>query len=200
MRVFTGAGKLEMTEACDQIGHCEVGRAVVTPAFALPAKWVIHAVGPYMSDPNALELLRSAYLSAMTIVKEKGCHNVVFCSLVVALLTMPKSHMRCFGRRQFSDSDFNAAYSDYVIDVLFACHGHAWIAAGNQMLENPPAVHDIKTEPSIEESHEKTTRFRIYVAKMGCFQIKAHEFIAEFENQKLPATMLFLTREKAIRR
>ena len=84
-----------------------------------------------------------------------------------------------------------------MIDVLFACHGHALIAVGKQMLENPPAVHVIRTEPSTEESHEKTTRFRVYVAKMGSFLKSAnYEFIAEFENQKLASNYVDFMRGK----
>ena len=44
-----------MTEACNAIGHCDVGKAVVTKAFDLPADWVIHAVGPYTSQENCID-------------------------------------------------------------------------------------------------------------------------------------------------
>ncbi|MBO6066450.1 MAG: macro domain-containing protein [Lachnospiraceae bacterium] len=48
--IFRGAGYELMTEACRRIGHCETGEAVLTPGFGLPAKYVIHAVGPQWRD------------------------------------------------------------------------------------------------------------------------------------------------------
>ena len=44
--IFRAAGYEELQDACDKIGHCDTGDAVITPGFRLPAKYVIHAVGP----------------------------------------------------------------------------------------------------------------------------------------------------------
>ena len=44
--IFHDAGSFEMTKACEKIGGCKNGHAVITPGFNLPAKYVIHAVGP----------------------------------------------------------------------------------------------------------------------------------------------------------
>ena len=43
--IFRAAGPA-LDEACDAIGWCDSGDAVATPGFDLPARWVIHAVGP----------------------------------------------------------------------------------------------------------------------------------------------------------
>ena len=43
--IFSEAGAENMAKACDKIGHCDEGSAVITPGFDLPAKYVIHAVG-----------------------------------------------------------------------------------------------------------------------------------------------------------
>ena len=45
-RIFAAAGVEEMAVACDAIGSCPTGAAVITPGFNLPAKFVIHTVGP----------------------------------------------------------------------------------------------------------------------------------------------------------
>jgi hypothetical protein len=44
--IFIEAGHTELQEACNKIGHCDTGKAVITPGFKLPAKYIIHAVGP----------------------------------------------------------------------------------------------------------------------------------------------------------
>ena len=44
--IFQAAGAAKLQEACDKIGHCDTGSAVITPGFNLKAKYIIHAVGP----------------------------------------------------------------------------------------------------------------------------------------------------------
>jgi O-acetyl-ADP-ribose deacetylase (regulator of RNase III) len=48
--IFDAAGYDELTKACNKIGHCKIGSAVITPGFDLKAKYIIHAVGPIYSD------------------------------------------------------------------------------------------------------------------------------------------------------
>lgn len=145
--IFTSAGVLKMTAACNSIGHCDVGKAVDTDAFELHASWVIHAVGPYTSDPNATELLRSAYISAMELVRKKRCHKVSFPLISSGAFNNAKIPYELLWITAISAiQDFQATYPDYPIDVLFACHGHALIDAGLKVLASPPAVHPINGE------------------------------------------------------
>ncbi|RYF29173.1 MAG: hypothetical protein EOO17_02390 [Chloroflexi bacterium] len=63
--IFDAAGYDKMTEACKKFGHCETGEAVITPGFGLPAKYVIHAVGPVYGQNNGnlrLSMWRSTLL------------------------------------------------------------------------------------------------------------------------------------------
>ena len=48
--IFLEAGSVELTKACNSIGGCKTGNAVITPGFNLTAKYVIHAVGPRWFD------------------------------------------------------------------------------------------------------------------------------------------------------
>ena len=48
--IFDAAGDEELSAACNKIGHCNTGSAVITPAFNLDAKYIIHAVGPRYID------------------------------------------------------------------------------------------------------------------------------------------------------
>lgn len=63
--IYAGAGYELMLAACQDIGGCPTGDAVVTPAFSLPARYVVHAVGPVWHGGARGErsLLRSAYHS-----------------------------------------------------------------------------------------------------------------------------------------
>lgn len=48
--IFKAAGKKELTKACKKIGSCEIGSAVPTLGYNLPAKYIIHAVVPKWVD------------------------------------------------------------------------------------------------------------------------------------------------------
>ena len=78
--IFRDAGSKEMTAACQKIGHCDEGSAVITPGFKLPAKYVIHAVGPRWSggEHNEPKLLYSAYKQSLLLAKENGLHSIGF--------------------------------------------------------------------------------------------------------------------------
>ena len=44
--IFAAAGASQLQAACDALGHCPTGEAVITPGFRLKAKYIVHAVGP----------------------------------------------------------------------------------------------------------------------------------------------------------
>ena len=50
--IFTAEGVSKMQAACNRIGECGVGKAVMTDGFDLPAKFVIHTVGPIWQGGN----------------------------------------------------------------------------------------------------------------------------------------------------
>lgn len=79
-RIFNTAGTEEMTAACEAIGGCPTGSAVITPGFKLPAKYVIHAVGPVWKGGRQGEeqLLRSAYRASLDLASQYKLESVAF--------------------------------------------------------------------------------------------------------------------------
>ena len=69
-----------LLEAREKIGKIAVGDAAITPGFDLPARFVIHAVGPVWQDGNQNEekLLRSCYEKSLKLAKRHGCQSVAF--------------------------------------------------------------------------------------------------------------------------
>jgi O-acetyl-ADP-ribose deacetylase (regulator of RNase III) len=67
--IFRDAGHDKLKAACDAIGHCDTGSAVITPGFDLPAKYIIHAVGPIWDGGNKNEpkLLYGAYFKSLEL-------------------------------------------------------------------------------------------------------------------------------------
>lgn len=66
--IFAAAGHTALEKACRAIGHCDVGSAVITPGFDLPARYVIHAVGPIWQGGarGEADLLHSCYPAPCT--------------------------------------------------------------------------------------------------------------------------------------
>jgi O-acetyl-ADP-ribose deacetylase (regulator of RNase III) len=91
--IFRAAGREKLTAACDAIGGCPTGSAVLTPAFDIAtAQYIIHAVGPIYADHNpdgARRLLRSAYTSALQLAFENGCESVAFPAISTGIYGYP---------------------------------------------------------------------------------------------------------------
>ena len=78
-KILQKAGKTILTEL-KQIGHCDVGNAVITRGYNLKAKNVIHVVGPVYIDGKHGEakLLKQAYLSALNLAMEYSLDTIEF--------------------------------------------------------------------------------------------------------------------------
>jgi O-acetyl-ADP-ribose deacetylase (regulator of RNase III) len=78
-------------EACDRIGHCPVGGAVVTGAGDLPARRVIHAVGPVWRGGEAGEEadLASAVREALSRAEEVGARSVAIPAISTGVFGFP---------------------------------------------------------------------------------------------------------------
>ncbi len=70
----------ELLAACRPLGGCATGDAKITPGFRLPAKWVIHAVGPVWRGGahREPELLASCYRRALDLAGEAGAKSLAF--------------------------------------------------------------------------------------------------------------------------
>lgn len=91
--IFAAAGYEKLDRACREIGHCDVGQAVITPGFALPAKHVIHTVGPIWrgGGQNEASLLYSAYRSSLLLAEKQGCESVAFPLISAGIYGYPKA-------------------------------------------------------------------------------------------------------------
>jgi O-acetyl-ADP-ribose deacetylase len=84
-------GGQSIQKECDRIGHCAVGQAVVTGAGNLPARWVIHAVGPVWRGGNEDEemSLASAVLAALGRAEEIGAKSVALPAISTGIFDFP---------------------------------------------------------------------------------------------------------------
>lgn len=90
--VYNAAGADELLAERKKIGNIAVGDAAATPAFALPAKYVIHTVGPYWQggEHGEKELLRSCYRKSLELADKLDCKSIAFPLISTGVYKFPK--------------------------------------------------------------------------------------------------------------
>jgi O-acetyl-ADP-ribose deacetylase (regulator of RNase III) len=88
--IFSASGP-ELEVACRAIGRCDAGDAVATPGFDLPARWVIHAVGPVWQggDRGEPEELASCYRRVLQVAAEIGARAVAIPAISTGIYDYP---------------------------------------------------------------------------------------------------------------
>ena len=90
--IFEKAGAAALKAACDKIGGCPTGGAVITPGFALKARYVIHAVGPIWRGGGCgePELLYGCYRESLRLAVENGCRSIGFPLISAGIYGYPR--------------------------------------------------------------------------------------------------------------
>jgi len=81
----------ELLAHCRTLGGCPTGQAKVTPGFGLPARWVIHTVGPiwHGGHHGEAELLASCYRESLARADEVGARSVAFPAISTGVYGYP---------------------------------------------------------------------------------------------------------------
>lgn len=92
--IFEAAGPAQLQAACNKVAPIATGGAAITPGFALPAQFVIHAAGPVYYQQDAAEserLLRSAYTESLALAAENACTSIAFPLISSGIFGYPKA-------------------------------------------------------------------------------------------------------------
>lgn len=90
--VYKAAGETQLLEQRKAIGYIAPGQAVCTDAFALPAKYIIHTVGPVWTDGEhgEREILHDCYRNALELAAERKCESIAFPLIATGVYRFPK--------------------------------------------------------------------------------------------------------------
>lgn len=114
----------ELLEQCKMIrarqGGCAVGDAVITAAGNLPARYVIHTVGPTWVNGTRGEddLLVSAYRSSLKCAEENGVESIAFPNISTGVYRFPKERAA-----RLALETVRSYQSNTIKEVIFVCFG-----------------------------------------------------------------------------
>jgi O-acetyl-ADP-ribose deacetylase (regulator of RNase III) len=107
---------------CRTLGSCATGAAKITQGYDLPAKWVIHTVGPVWRGGTHGEddLLASCYRGCFALAKEHGIHTIAFPAISTGIYGFPLARAT---RIAIAETRRFLATDDTLAEVRFVCFG-----------------------------------------------------------------------------
>ena len=132
----------ELLAACRPLGGCPTGEARITPGFKLPARWVIHTVGPVWHEGkrNEAQMLRACYDNSFALARRMGVRSIAFPSISTGVYGYPKEPAA-----RLALAAMHSALEDF--DEIIACCFSAADAEGYARLcpaclrESAPMLH-----------------------------------------------------------
>lgn len=110
-----------LLEECRQLGGCETGQAKITRGYNLPARWVIHTVGPVWrgGDHGEDELLAACYRNALTLARERQIRTIAFPSISTGAYGFPLDRAARIALREVRQFLEHSGLPERVILVCF---------------------------------------------------------------------------------
>ena len=114
----------ELLAECRRLNGCKTGEAKITKGYNLPARFVIHTVGPIYSGSQKDPLvLYDCYYNSLELAKENHLHSIAFPAISTGVYGYPKEAATSIAfqavKSWFSDN------LDYDIHVIFCCYSKA---------------------------------------------------------------------------
>ena len=134
--IFAAAGHKELQAACDAIGRCETGDAVITPGFHSKARYIIHAVGPvwFGGGHGEAEALSSCYRRSITLALDHACRKLVFPLISAGIYGYPKEQAWRIALSVCTEYLSNNQDSD--LEIVFAILDRATLELGKEIMRD----------------------------------------------------------------
>jgi len=112
-------GGQTIQEESDRIGFTPVGTAVITGAGKLPAKFVIHAVGPRMGEGDEDQKLKNAVLNSLTLASRRELKTISLPAISSGVFGFPKD--RCAKILVGESAEFLRKHGDSSLEAVEFC-------------------------------------------------------------------------------
>ena len=123
----------ELLEECRTLDGCPTGQAKITRGYRLPAKWVIHTVGPVWRDGHhgEDELLANCYRNSLTLAEQNAVRSIAFPSISTGAYRFP---MERATRIAVNEVTRFLERNQSVEKVVFVCFGNEAFETYQQMV------------------------------------------------------------------
>ncbi len=113
-----------LTAECRTLGGCATGEAKITAGYNLPARWVVHTVGPIWSGGRANEdaLLASCYRNSLALAVERGIKTIAFPAISTGAYGYP---LKRAAQIAIGEVKRFLEHNTAIERVLFVCYGRA---------------------------------------------------------------------------
>lgn len=108
----------ELLEECRALNGCETGKAKITRGYRLPAKHVIHTVGPvwHGGSRNEESLLKDCYVNSLQLAEDRGLKSVAFPNISTGVYRFPKERAA-----KIAVAAVKSFPAEFVKEVTFVC-------------------------------------------------------------------------------
>ena len=136
----------ELLAECRTVGRCPTGQARITRGYRLPAKFVIHTVGPvwHGGDHGEPELLASCYRESFRLAAEHGIRTIAFPAISCGVYGYPIEAATEIAVREARAA---VAREPSIERVVFACFGDGVLSAYRRFLSPPESRSALPSDP-----------------------------------------------------
>lgn len=133
--IHRAAGPKLLAE-CRTLHGCDTGEAKITKGYSLPAKYVIHTVGPiYSGRKEDAVNLANCYRNSLSLAKENDIHSIAFSAISTGVYGYPVEAATKIAVATVQQ--WLTENSEYSIDVIFCCFGKEIAEVYNRILGEP---------------------------------------------------------------
>ncbi len=132
----------ELLDECRLLGGCKTGQAKLTKGYRLPARYIIHTVGPVWNggDRGERELLASCYAACLAIARNNGLRSLAFPAISCGIYRFPVNLAVEIAMRE---TVAELAANQQIEKVIFACFDQAVYASYRRVFQQLSKAQEI---------------------------------------------------------